>query len=242
MNSKMIYWIAGIILVAAALIVFFVYRSNTAKAPAQTADNSQSTTQSSQTSTAVKTGDCTKEPQKDANGIFQPTVDIANKTALLQTSQGNIEIQLFDKDAPKTVQNFVCLIQKGYYNGITFHRIAHAFMIQTGDPTGTGSGGQSIWGHSFEDELNPSTASYKTGYIKGTVAMANTGRPGSNGSQFFIMVGDVPLPPAYTIFGKVSAGLDVAEKIGAMEIIPGPLGDGSGAPKTPVLINKAIIK
>ncbi len=178
--------------------------------------------------------------QKDANGRFKPTIDLQNKVAVLDTSMGKIEISLYGSDAPKTVQNFVCLIAKGYYNGITFHRVAHGFVIQAGDPTGTGSGGESIYGAKFEDELYADTASYKAGYVKGTVAMANAG-PNTNGSQFFIMTSDVSLPNNYTIFGKVSAGLDVVEKIGAVAVKP-QLGPEDGSPITPITINKATIK
>jgi len=189
-----------------------------------------------------KADPCTDASQKDSNGKFKPAVDIANKTAVLQTSMGDISIKLYDQDAPKTVQNFVCLIQKGYYDGIKFHRVSHGFVIQAGDPTSTGAGGESVYGGKFEDELNPDTASYKEGYVEGVLAMANSG-PNTNGSQFFIMTETrKDLPNAYTIFGKVTLGLDVVKKIGAVPVNPGPFGTEDGAPKTPVLINKAIIK
>ncbi len=195
-----------------------------------------------QTQNQAKADPCTDGSQKDSNGKFKPAVDISNKTAVLQTSMGDISIKLYDQDAPKTVQNFVCLIQKGYYDGIKFHRVSHGFVIQAGDPTGTGAGGESIFGGKFEDELNPDTVSYKEGYVEGVVAMANSG-PNTNGSQFFIMTDThKDLPSAYTIFGKVILGLDVVKKIGAVPVDPGPFGTEDGAPKTPVLINKAIIK
>ncbi len=190
----------------------------------------------------AKTDPCTDASQKDSNGKFKPAVDIANKTAVLETSMGDISFKLYDQDAPKTVQNFVCLIQKGYYDGIKFHRVSHGFVIQAGDPTGTGAGGESVYGGKFEDELNPDTASYKEGYVEGVLAMANSG-PNTNGSQFFIMTETrKDLPNAYTIFGKVTLGLDVVKKIGAVPVNPGPFGTEDGAPITPVLINKAIIK
>src|SRR6266481_5197985 len=141
--------------------------------------------------------------QTDANGVFKPTIDIANKLVTLNTSLGKIQISFYEKDAPKTVENFICLTEQGYYNNVTFHRVAHGFVVQGGDPTGTGAGGKSVYGASFEDELYPNTPSYKTGYLKGVVAMANSG-PNTNGSQFFIMLADHPeLPHLYTIFGKV---------------------------------------
>lgn len=195
-----------------------------------------------QTENKAKTDPCADASQKDSNGKFKPAVDIANKTAVLETSMGDISFKLYDQDAPKTVQNFVCLIQKGYYDGIKFHRVSHGFVIQAGDPTGTGAGGESVYGGKFEDELNQETASYKEGYVEGVLAMANSG-PNTNGSQFFIMTDTrKDLPNAYTIFGKVTLGLDVVKKIGAVPVNPGPFGTEDGAPTTPVLINKAIIK
>lgn len=125
------------------------------------------------------------------------------------TNKGEITLELFDNDAPKTVENFITLTKKGYYDGVIFHRVIKGFMIQGGDPTGTGAGGP---GYQFVDELNPETESYKIGYVRGTVAMANAG-PNTNGSQFFIMHTDYPLPHAYTIFGRVTSGLEVVDEI-----------------------------
>lgn len=122
---------------------------------------------------------------------------------------GDISFVTYDSDAPNTVKNFITLANKGFYNGLIFHRVIPGFMIQGGDPQGSGMGGP---GYQFDDELNPATASYKAGYQKGVVAMANAG-PNTNGSQFFIMVADNPLPNHYTIFGKVISGQDVADAI-----------------------------
>jgi cyclophilin family peptidyl-prolyl cis-trans isomerase len=131
----------------------------------------------------------------------------------IKTNFGEIKIKTYDADAPKTVQNFITLAKKGFYDNLTFHRIIKGFMIQGGDPKGDGTGGP---GYNFEDELNPETESYKAGYKKGVVAMANAG-PNTNGSQFFIMLEDYPLPNSYTIFGKVVEGQDVVDKIGQVE-------------------------
>jgi cyclophilin family peptidyl-prolyl cis-trans isomerase len=117
-----------------------------------------------------------------------------------------------ESDAPKTTDNFIKLAQRGYYDGIIFHRVIKGFMIQGGDPTGTGRGGESAAGGKFNDEINSSSQVYKTGYKAGTVAMANAG-PNTNGSQFFIMHVDYPLPPNYTIFGRVTDGQDVVNAI-----------------------------
>lgn len=133
--------------------------------------------------------------------------------AAIHTVKGDITIQLYPQDAPKTVTNFATLATKGYYNGLTFHRVEPGFVIQGGDPNGNGTGGYSIYGPTFQDELNPNTPSYQAGYLKGVVAMANRG-PNTNGSQFFIMLQDnTTLPKNYTIFGKVTSGMDVVQKI-----------------------------
>ena len=135
-----------------------------------------------------------------------------NRTAVLQTNKGAIRFELLESDAPKTTENFITLAERGYYDGIIFHRVIKGFMIQGGDPTGTGRGGESAWGGKFKDEINSSSPVYKTGYKAGTVAMANAG-PNTNGSQFFIMHVDYPLPPNYTVFGRVTQGQDVVDSI-----------------------------
>jgi cyclophilin family peptidyl-prolyl cis-trans isomerase len=135
-----------------------------------------------------------------------------NRTATIQTNKGNIKFELLEEDAPKTTENFRLLAEKGYYDGVIFHRCINGFMIQGGDPTGTGRGGQSAWGGRFNDEIDTSSDVYRQGYKAGTVAMANAG-PNTNGSQFFIMHVDYPLPPNYTIFGRVTEGQDVVNAI-----------------------------
>ncbi|MBC7797059.1 MAG: peptidylprolyl isomerase, partial [Pyrinomonadaceae bacterium] len=108
--------------------------------------------------------------------------------------------------------NFTLLAQKGYYDGVIFHRVIKGFMIQGGDPLGMGYGGESAWGGKFNDEIAASSPLYAGMYEKGTLAMANSG-PNTNGSQFFIMHTDYPLPPSYTKFGKVIEGQDVVDAI-----------------------------
>lgn len=160
---------------------------------------------------------------------------------VMETSMGTIEIEMYRNDAPRTVDNFVKLAEQKYFDGITFHRVAKGFVIQGGDPTGTGSGGKSIYGKEFEDELNPAAPSFKTGYVRGTVAMANRG-PNTNTSQFFIMLQDAPrLPKAYTIFGRVVTGMDVVDRIGAVEIVP-QMGATDGRPKADVVITSVRLK
>jgi cyclophilin family peptidyl-prolyl cis-trans isomerase len=141
---------------------------------------------------------------------------MANRTAVIQTNKGTIKFELLEEDAPKTTENFITLAQRGYYNGVIFHRVIKGFMIQGGDPTGTGRGGESAWGGRFNDEINSSSAVYQRGYKSGTVAMANAG-PNTNGSQFFIMHVDYPLPPSYTIFGRVTEGQDVVNAIASTD-------------------------
>lgn len=135
------------------------------------------------------------------------------QSATITTEKGVIIMQLYPQDAPKTVANFATLAKRGFYDGLTFHRVEPGFVIQGGDPNGNGTGGTSIYGQKFEDELNPNTPSYKEGYKEGVVAMANSG-PNTNGSQFFIMLADNDtLPKKYTIFGKVTAGMEVVKQI-----------------------------
>lgn len=153
-------------------------------------------------------------------------------TVVLETNQGVIEIKLSPDVAPKACENFKGLVEKGYYNGLIFHRVIKDFMIQGGDPTGTGRGGSSIWGKPFEDEFKKGVTFNK----KGILAMANSG-PGTNGSQFFITTVPTPwLDMHHTIFGEVTSGYDVVEKI---ENTPVGAGD---KPITDQKIIKAYLK
>ena len=132
---------------------------------------------------------------------------------ILETNQGAIEIKLMPDLAPKACENFSKLIEKGYYDGLIFHRVIKGFMIQGGDPTGTGSGGESIWGKPFEDEVSPIVKFDSPGML----AMANAG-PNTNGSQFFITTAKTPwLNMRHTIFGEVIFGYDVVQKIESVE-------------------------
>jgi cyclophilin family peptidyl-prolyl cis-trans isomerase len=158
-----------------------------------------------------------------------------NRQAVIQTNMGTIHFELLEGDAPKTTENFITLAEKGYYNGVIFHRVISGFMIQGGDPTGTGRGGQSAWGGRFNDEINTTSEVYQRGYQAGTVAMANAG-PNTNGSQFFIMHVDYPLPPNYTIFGRVTEGQEV------VNAIAGTPTDAGDRPKTQVVMEKVTIE
>ncbi|HEY6187050.1 MAG TPA: peptidylprolyl isomerase [Pyrinomonadaceae bacterium] len=160
---------------------------------------------------------------------------MANRTAVIQTNKGTIRFELLEDEAPKTTENFRLLAEKGYYDGVIFHRVIKGFMIQGGDPTGTGRGGASAWGGRFNDEINRTSPVYQRGYKAGTVAMANAG-PNTNGSQFFIMHVDYGLPPSYTIFGRVTEGQDVVDAIAATET------DRSDKPLSPVTMEKVTIE
>ena len=129
-------------------------------------------------------------------------------TATIATSAGTMTAELYAAEAPRTVNNFVFLAREGFYEGVIFHRVISGFMIQGGDPTGTGRGGP---GYSFRDELEGDGT-----YSRGTMAMANAG-PNTNGSQFFIMHRDYGLPHNYTIFGEVTDGMDVVDAIAALD-------------------------
>lgn len=133
--------------------------------------------------------------------------------AVIQTNLGEIKVRLFPKQAPKTVENFVGLAKKGYYDGLIFHRVIEDFMIQGGDPTGTGTGGESLWGKDFEDELSPDLKN-----LQGAFSMANRG-PGTNGSQFFIVhAASTPwLDGKHTVFGQVFEGMDIVNKIAEVQ-------------------------
>jgi cyclophilin family peptidyl-prolyl cis-trans isomerase len=154
--------------------------------------------------------------------------------AVMETDFGVIELELLAKDAPKTVENFRLLAERGYYNGVTFHRIVKGFMIQGGDPEGTGEGGQSAWGAPFADEIDRHSPLYKAGYRRGLLAMANSG-PNTNGSQFFIMHQDYTLAPNYTIFGRVTRGIEVVDAIAAVPTTMGFDGNRSKPAKPPVI-------
>jgi len=154
--------------------------------------------------------------------------------AVIETANGAIALQLLATDAPKAVENFRLLAEHGYYDGLTFHRVVKGFMIQGGDPSGNGSGGESAWGGTFEDEINRDSQLYRDGYRRGIVAMANAG-PNTNGSQFFIMHADYPLPPNYVIFARVTSGLQVVDAIAETPVTQGPGGEAS-QPTTPPVI------
>lgn len=162
--------------------------------------------------------------------------------AVIETDQGSIEIELLADAAPKTVENFRLLANRGYYDGLTFHRIVKDFMIQGGDPQGDGRGGESAWGGKFADEIQRESALYErgAGYRRGIVAMANAG-PNTNGSQFFIIQRDHPMAPSYTIFGRVTKGIEVVDALVAVPTQRGVDGMMS-KPESPPVMRKVRVR
>src|ERR1035437_910924 len=217
-----IYIISGIICVAIIGGIFWWASANYSSSisPSATATSSQTAASSDALnilSTSIGTTTASISTTTDKNFMHKITI---------QTNKGTIVFETYDADAPNTVKNFITLANKGFYNSLIFHRVIEGFMIQGGDPTGTGTGGP---GYQFADELNPSTPSYQAGYVPGVVAMANSG-PDTNGSQFFIMLADYPLPNSYTIFGEVTKGQEVVDEIGNV-----PTG-ANDRPVTPIKI------
>jgi len=154
------------------------------------------------------------------------------KIAIMETSKGTFKIRLFEEQTPKTVENFIGLAEQGYYNGIIFHRVIPDFMIQGGDPTGTGMGGESLWGGKFEDEFNDDLRN-----IRGALSMANAGS-NTNGSQFFIVQAESTpwLDGMHSVFGQVFEGMDVVDAIAAVER------DANDKPLEDVIINQIKIE
>lgn len=217
--------IAIILIIILAIIGSIIYKPAAVSAPLDQTSNATATTEttniteqygtSTDTNASSSTSAASTSTVASSTSPANPTNQINNTvknlmhTVTIETNKGTIVFETYDADAPKAVQNFITLANKGFYNGVIFHRVIPGFMIQGGDPTGTGRGGP---GYQFEDELNSTTASYKAGYTRGTVAMANAG-PNTNGSQFFIMHQDYGLEHKYTIFGKVVKGIEVVDAI-----------------------------
>jgi cyclophilin family peptidyl-prolyl cis-trans isomerase len=218
MNKKILV-VFGTAIVIVALAYFF-WRSNNEQL-ISSSKNTESNTPADVAKPAdpATTAQPGIAPQMSGINIMQPPTDEeiaaakAKKTmnATIKTSLGEIKIELFGDKTPKTAANFAKLAQANFYDGIKFHRVIKGFMIQAGDPLTKDDSKKGAWGsggpgYKFEDE--PFTGQY----VRGTLAMANSG-PNTNGSQFFIMHADTPLPPAYVIFGKVTSGIETVDKI-----------------------------
>lgn len=217
-------FISIIVLLAVIIAGYFIFgKSKGSSSIIVSPDDISVATSSAQTASATTTA---------ALSPITNSTDTKTHMITLKTNYGDITFETYTKDAPNTVANFIQLSGAGFYDNLTFHRVIKGFMIQGGDPNGNGTGGP---GYQFADEINASSALYKTGYKKGIVAMANAG-PNTNGSQFFIMAADYPLPPQYTIFGKVTAGQDVVDKINAVQT------DQNDKPVSPVVIESVMVK
>lgn len=179
------------------------------------------------------TASCAQNPPDQSQNNQSPAkAGQGDIMVVLETNRGNIEVKLYKDIAPKAVENFMGHVKAGYYDGLIFHRVIKSFMVQGGDPTGTGSGGESIWGTQFEDEVTAAVKFDKAGLL----AMANAG-PSTNGSQFFITTAPTPwLNMRHTIFGEVVSGYDVVQAIEQTKV-------GAGdRPVEPQKIIKAYIK
>lgn len=201
--------------IAVAAVLFFVFRGVSSEEPlAENVSPTPGTTQ-----------------QWD----FSPDMEIDQSkkyVATMKTSEGEIKFELYASEAPFTVNNFVFLARKGFYNGTKFHRVIEGFMIQGGDPTGTGRGGP---GYTFNDE------GIVRDYLRGTLAMANAG-PNTNGSQFFIMhQPQASLPKSYVIFGQVMEGIDSVDKIATAPVGPNESGENS-TPLEDVIIESVTVE
>jgi cyclophilin family peptidyl-prolyl cis-trans isomerase len=185
---------------------------------------------------------CGKSDKPAASATPAPEKAPSPPVAVIETEKGTIEFELLTDAAPKAVENFRLLTERGYYNGLVFHRIVKGFMLQGGDPLGNGRGGESAWGGFFADEIQKESPLYLrgAGYKRGIVAMANMG-PNTNGSQFFIMHQDHPLPPSYVIFGRVIKGQEVVDTLAELPTERGPDG-GMSKPKTPPVMKKVTIR
>lgn len=179
------------------------------------------------------------QKQEESVASKPATANQPNRTAVIETDLGTIKLELLEDEVPRTAENFRQLAERGYYNGTIFHRVMSGFMIQGGDPNGDGTGGQTATGALLPNEINKSSSLYQGGYRRGLVAMANKGRPETGSSQFFIMHQTYPLSPDYTIFGRVTEGMDVVDKIASA-----PNGGRlmNNRPVTPVKMNRVFVQ
>ena len=238
-QSAMVSWTFKIVIVAFLAVGLTACGDDDDEAPSLPPATTEAP---ANTSADAGSGSCWTADQRaeDLNGKPQwssaPAMSIDPSkayTARFETSLGGFTVELLPQDAPQTVNSFVCLAREGFYEGIVFHRVMEGFVIQAGDPTGTGGGGP---GYSFADEL-PTALNYE----RGTLAMANAG-PNTNGSQFFVCLDNLSqnLAKNYAIFGRVTEGLETVDAIGTVEVGPSQSGEMS-SPVEPVTISSVTI-
>ncbi len=214
----------GLALIAIVLLGGVYYYKNSQKS-----ETSNSYSNSTELTTPIQTNP--SESEQPSMAKSKSSFDTSKQyIATLKTTEGDITIEFTADKTPKTVENFVTLARKNFYDNTIFHRVIKGFMIQGGDPKGNGTGGP---GYKFDDEP------FDGDYTRGTVAMANAG-PNTNGSQFFIMHKNYALPKNYVIFGHVTKGLDVVDKVAEAEVTYGPSGEGSTPVKPVKILSVAI--
>lgn len=251
-------WIVGGgILIVVLAGVLFTLSGDDAKIAIDTSSNNNNDLTITRIDTATSSsGDefadiaLTTMPENTTNDSVKPSIEPSAQVAAvaasakdmvtLKTSMGDITVKLYAKEVPKASENFMKLASSGFYDGVKFHRVIKGFMIQGGDPNSKDDALMNRWGaggpgYQFADEIDTTSDIYKRGYKHGVLAMANSG-PNTNGSQFFIMAADYPLPPLYVIFGEVVDGLDVVDAIDAVKT------DGNDRPTTPVIITSAKVR
>ena len=229
---KKVFIIRGVVILLVLAVVFVYFSNKKDKAVDYNLDNYINDTIVNNVASSTE-GEALLNNNTQINTNMDNNEQKGMTMAVLHTNIGDISFE-FSKDKPATTQNFIKLASSGFYDGIKFHRVIEGFMIQAGDPLSKDDSQKAYWGtggpgYKFADELTGSEQ-----YNIGTVAMANSG-PNTNGSQFFIMTSNTPLPPSYTVFGKVTAGQDVAMKIQSVAT------DGEDKPLTPVIINSVDI-
>ncbi|HWP42021.1 MAG TPA: peptidylprolyl isomerase, partial [Blastocatellia bacterium] len=171
------------------------------------------------------------------SAFFLVGCESKSRIAVIETDLGRIRIELLPDEAPETVENFRALAERGFYDGLIFHRVIKGFMIQGGDPNGNGTGGETASGEPLPNEINLNSPLYRGGYQRGLVAMANRGRPETGTSQFFIMHQNYALAPNYTIFGRVIEGIEVVDQI-ASAPTSGPM----NRPVSPVAMKRVYME
>lgn len=214
--------VIALLIAVSGVLVACGDNTDSGSGPEATATTAQSGQSAASDSTETPGG---QVPKQWSSPPAMQLEDGKDYQAILHTNKGDMTIDLLEDEAPATVNNFVFLAEQGYYTNVPFHRVIKSFMIQTGDPTGTGAGGP---GYRFADE--PVTRDY----VRGTVAMANAG-PNTNGSQFFIMHQDNPLPKNYTIFGELTDGADTLDAIADAPVGPSSRGEMS-VPQEPLIL------